>query len=160
MQPVAFIAQAGDRFETDLQVSRDGLLVELVGLTRQLDLAVQRLVRNAQQSAIGNAEAVSLRGDRGALHLNRDGAALREPFSAVGVMQLPVAIIGGDHGAGAHTLFEVCALHAGHFLRRLRKRELHLGDGRDRNFRRQHIVEHMVIAQISVREHEIADLLG
>ena len=40
-------AQARDRDDADLQVGGDGLFVELVGLARQFDLAVQRLVRDA-----------------------------------------------------------------------------------------------------------------
>ena len=44
--------------------------------------------------------------------------------------------------------------------RRLEQRHLHLGDRRQRNFDRQNVVEHVVVAQISVGEHIIADALG
>jgi hypothetical protein len=51
VQPVALVTQPGDGDNADLQVRRDGFLVELVGLPGQLDLAVERLVRDAQQRA-------------------------------------------------------------------------------------------------------------
>ncbi len=62
--------------DADLEVRADRLLVEVVGLAGQLDLAVERLVGDAQQRAVGDAEAIALRGDGGAFHLDRDRAAL------------------------------------------------------------------------------------
>jgi hypothetical protein len=46
--------------DADLHMLLDRALVEAVGLARQLDLAVERLVRDAQQGAVGHAEAVAL----------------------------------------------------------------------------------------------------
>ena len=48
---------------------------------------------------------------------------------------------------------------ARHDLRRLRHRDLHFGDRGDRDFRGQHVVQHMVVAQIGVRQDIVADPL-
>src|SRR5690606_36941824 len=45
------------RLNADLQMLGDRAFVETVGLSRQLDLAVQRLVRHAQQRPVRHAEA-------------------------------------------------------------------------------------------------------
>ena len=43
----------------------DRAFVESIGLAGELELAVERLVGDAQQGAIGHAEAIALRGDGG-----------------------------------------------------------------------------------------------
>src|SRR5580765_6178171 len=63
------LAQEVHGRHADLQVLADGAVVEGVGLAGQLDLAVQRLVGNAQQGAVGHPEAVPLGRDRGAFHV-------------------------------------------------------------------------------------------
>ena len=79
----------------------DRALVEGVGLARQLDLAVQRLVGHAEQRPVGHAEAVALGGDGGAFHVDGHRAALVEAQRRQGEAQLPVAVVGGDDRAGA-----------------------------------------------------------
>jgi hypothetical protein len=56
----------------------DCALVKAIGLARQLDLTVQRLVGHAKQGAVGHAEAITLRRDRGRFHVDRDRAGLVE----------------------------------------------------------------------------------
>jgi len=99
VQPVPFIAKARYRLKADLKMGCDGFLIEFVCLTRQLDLAMQWLVRNAEQGAIRNPETVSLGRNRRALHLDRNRAALGETLCARGIEKLPIAIISGDDGA-------------------------------------------------------------
>jgi hypothetical protein len=61
--------------DADLQVLADGAFIEGVGLAGQLDLAVQGLVGDAQQRAVGHPEAVALGGD-GALSMSMATARL------------------------------------------------------------------------------------
>ena len=56
----------------------DRAFIEAVRHARQFDLAVDRLVRDAQQHAVGHAHAEALRGDARAFHVHRDRARLRE----------------------------------------------------------------------------------
>ena len=88
-------------------------LVEGVGGARQLDLAVQRLVGDAQQRAVGHPQADSLGGDRAALHVDGDGARQVDAPPLLGVAQLPVAVVVGDDGAGAQALLQRLARLAG-----------------------------------------------
>ena len=100
-----------DRAHADAQVLVDALAVELVGHAGQLDLAVQRLVAHAQQGAVGHAEAEAVGRDGGAFHVERHRAALAEAaLRLVAGQQLPVAVVGAGHGAGAHDRLEVGAL--------------------------------------------------
>ena len=137
----------------------DGFLVETLGLAGQLDFAVQRLVGHAEQGAIGHPEPVTLRGDGGAFHIDTDGAAERQAARGMGVAQFPIAIIGGDDGAGTHALFQVRAGFAADDFGGLGQRQLHLGDGGDGDFGRQNRVQHMVVTQIGVGQHIVADPL-
>ena len=52
----------------------DRAVVEGVGRARQLDLAMQRLVGDAKQRAVGHAQPEALRRDGADLHVDRDGA--------------------------------------------------------------------------------------
>src|SRR5438105_1905088 len=56
-------AEQLDGSEADHQMLADGAVIEGIGGTRQFDLAVKRLVGNAQQRAIGDAQPIALRGD-------------------------------------------------------------------------------------------------
>ena len=76
------------------------------------------------------------------------------------VAQLPVAVVGGDHRAGAQPRLQRVAALAGDDLGRALQRQLDLGDRRDRDLRRQDVVQHMVVAQIGVGQHIVADGLG
>jgi uncharacterized protein len=76
MDARAGLLQQGDRLDADLEVLVHGPLVEGVGRARQLDLAMQRLVGDAEQGAVGHAQPVALRGDGARFHVDRDGARL------------------------------------------------------------------------------------
>ena len=93
--------------DADPQVLADRALVEGVGLAGQLDLAVQRLVGDAEQGPVGHPEAVALGGD-GADSMSMATARLwlkrkRRRTEA----KLPVAVVGGDHGAGPQALLQL-----------------------------------------------------
>src|SRR3569623_2170865 len=75
VQRAQLAAQQVDRLEADAQVLAHRALVEARGGAGQLDLAVQRLVGDAQQGAVGHAQAIALRRQRGALHVDGDAAA-------------------------------------------------------------------------------------
>jgi hypothetical protein len=70
--------------------------------------------------------------------------------------QLPVAVVGGGHRAGAHDALELVAGQPRHLGHRLLQRHLHLGQRRDRHPQRQLLVEHVVLAHIAVRQHVVA----
>ena len=63
MEAVAFLLEQRERLDADAQMLADGALVEGVGLAGELQFAVERLVGDAQQGAVGDAEAVALGGD-------------------------------------------------------------------------------------------------
>src|SRR3546814_9740527 len=83
----------------DLEVRGDRFLIEAVRLSGQLEFAVERLVADAEEGAIGDAEAVALRGDGGRFHVDADRARLREAQRRIGEAQFPVAVVGGDDRA-------------------------------------------------------------
>src|SRR5688500_8293339 len=58
-----FAPQLVARLDADPHMLADRALVEAVGLAGELQLAVERLVRDAEQRAIGDAEAIALAGD-------------------------------------------------------------------------------------------------
>src|SRR5882672_7763679 len=91
----AGLAQNADGLEADLQVLFHPLAVEGVGHSRELDLAMKRLVGDAQQRAVGHAQAEAVGGDGRALHVDGDGARLVEAAIELVVAQLPVAVVGG-----------------------------------------------------------------
>src|SRR4051812_41610977 len=74
-----------DRGDADAQMLGDGAFVEAVGLARQLDLAMDRLVRDAEQGAVRHAETEALGGERRRFHVDRDRAALAEAQRRTGV---------------------------------------------------------------------------
>ena len=72
---------------------------------------------------------------------------------------LPVAVVDGRDGAGAHDALQLEALEPGDLAHRLLERDLHLGERRDRHPERQVGVEHVVLAHIAVGEHVVAERL-
>src|SRR5579871_4019190 len=64
------------RLQPDLEMLPDALAVELACHSGELDLAVQRLVGDAEQGAVGHAEAIAVGGDRRRLHVECDRARL------------------------------------------------------------------------------------
>ena len=62
------------RRDADADVLGYRALVEAIGHARELDFAVQRFVRDAEERPVRNAKAVALRRDRARLHVNRNGA--------------------------------------------------------------------------------------
>src|SRR6266699_2437858 len=60
--------------QADLQVLADPLPIELASHAGELDLSVQRPVRNAEQRAVGYTEAETVGGDGRRFHVERNGA--------------------------------------------------------------------------------------
>ncbi|STR63419.1 Uncharacterised protein [Klebsiella michiganensis] len=75
MHVVAFGAQQVNRPNTNLQMFGNGPFIESVSLSRQLNLAVQRFIGDAQQGAVRNAEAIALGGNGCAFHIDSHRAA-------------------------------------------------------------------------------------
>ena len=121
---------------------------------------MQRLVRHAQQGAVGHAEAIALGGDGGAFHVDGDGAALVEAQGRFGIAQLPVPVVGGHDGAGAQAQLDLVARHAADRLGGVVQGALDLGDRGDGDIGRQHRVQHVIVAQIGVGQHIVADGLA
>ena len=88
-------------------------LVEGVGGARQLDLAVERLVGHTEERAVGNPQAVALRRDGAALHVDADGAGQVDPPPLLAEAELPVAVVVGHHRARAQAPLQVVAGLAG-----------------------------------------------
>ena len=75
MQP--FGRHGGELFhcpQPDLEVLVDLRLVKSRSHAGELELAMQRLVGDAEQGAVGYAEAEAVGGDGGRFHVERDGA--------------------------------------------------------------------------------------
>ena len=96
-----------------IRCSTDRSLVKRVGGAGQLDLAVERLVRDAEQRAVGDAQAIALGRDGAALHVDRDGAGEIDLPPLLAPAELPVAVVVGDDRAGAQALLQLVALFAG-----------------------------------------------
>ena len=107
---IALALEHAERLDSDPQVLADRPVVESVGLAGQLELAVERLVRHAQQGPVGDAEAIALGRDRRRFHVDRDRAALVEAPRREGVAKLPIAVVGGDHRARAQPLLELSSV--------------------------------------------------
>ncbi len=129
-------AQQVDGPNADLQMLRDGPLIKAVGLTGELDLTVQRLVRDAEQRAVGDAEAIALGGDGRALHIDSHRAAEIKAQRGSGIAQLPVTVVGGDHRPGTQPLLHFLARHPAHLLGGVVQGALHFGNAGDGNIRR------------------------
>src|SRR5437764_15379693 len=75
MQPLRFLVfEPLQRLQADLKMLTDALAVEFAGHPGELDFAVKRLVRDAEQGAIGNAETITVGSDGCRLHVQRDRA--------------------------------------------------------------------------------------
>ena len=119
-----------------------------------------RLVGHAEKGAVGDAEAKAVGGDGRALHVDRYGAAEIEAPEKLVEAKLPVAIVRGDDGAGAQPRLQILAVQSGDEGHRLLQRDLDLGDRRHRHPDRQILIEHMVVADIAVREDVVAEELA
>src|SRR4029077_14960846 len=93
VQPFPFLRlELLQRLETDLEVLSVSLGRELAGHARELDLAMQRLVRHAKQCAVGNPKTKAVRSDGGRFHVERDCTRLRQSADDGGmVAELPIA---------------------------------------------------------------------
>src|SRR3954447_12813929 len=70
MQALGFLElEPLERLQADLEMLTDASPVEFAGHAGELDFAVQRLVGDAQQSPVGDAEAVAVGGNRRGLHV-------------------------------------------------------------------------------------------
>ena len=137
----------------------DRPLVEGVGLAGQLDLAVERLVGDAQQRAVGHAEAIALGGDGRRFHVDRDRARLVEAQRQVvkRSSQLRSSVV--TTVPVRRRCFRAASV-AGDFAHAPAPAPAGLRRWRDRDLERQHVVEHMVVAQIGVGEDVVADRLA
>ena len=138
----------------------DGLIVKEIGLSRQLKLTMQGLVRDTQQCPVRHAETVALRRDGGAFHINGHRPRLVKAIGRLRIAQFPIAVVRGHHRAGAQPLLERLSGLAGDDLGGAVQGHLDLRNGRDRDFGAQHIVQNMIIAQIGVGQHIVADGLA
>src|SRR5438105_10297165 len=111
MQPLhRHFGQLLHRLDTDSKMLRHLPLVEFRRHAGQLQLAMQRLVGDAEQRAMGHPEAEAVGSDGGRLHVERDGSGLRQTLhrSAL-VAQFPVAVVDGGDCAGAHDALQIIA---------------------------------------------------
>ena len=76
------------------------------------------------------------------------------------VAQLPVAVVDGGHGAGAHDPFQVVAFVFGDVRHGLFQGHLDLGQRRNGHPDGQIVVQNVVFTEITVGEDEIAQPLG
>src|SRR5687768_1936681 len=129
MELGALAAELFAGLDPDLEMLGDRALVEAVGLAGKLELAVERLVRDAEQGPVWDAETIALRGECRALHVHADGAAEGEAQRRTREAQLPVAVIGGDDRAGAQAALEFLAGLARHHFGGAGERLLHFGNG-------------------------------
>ena len=114
------------RFQTDLKVLPDTLAIELIGHTGELNFTMEWLVRDAEQGAIGHAEAEAVSCDRRRFHIERDGARLRQTPDDGRIANLPVAIIYTCDRSGPHDALQLESREPGDFADRLLNRDLHL----------------------------------
>ena len=160
METVAFLAEPIERLDPDPEMLPDRAFVKGIGGAGQLELAVERLVADAQQGAVGNPKAVALRRDGRRFHVDRDRPALVEAQRGERVAKLPIAVVGGHDGAGAKALLDAVLVLPGDRQRSLEHRGLDLGDRRNRDFGRKHVVEDVVVAQIGMGEDIVANRLA
>src|SRR5712671_659955 len=75
------------------------------------------------------------------------------------VAELPVPVVDAGHRPGPHHPLELEPGQSRHFADGLLERNLHLGQRRNRHPQRQLLIEHMILAHISVRQDVVAELL-
>src|SRR5262249_39447412 len=77
MQPFRLLSlQLRHCLEADFEVLIDLPAVEFARHAGKLELTLQWLVRDAQERAVGHAEAKAVGGDGGRFHVERDGTRL------------------------------------------------------------------------------------
>ena len=135
----------------------DRALVEGVGRTRQFDFTVQRFVRHTQQRAVRDAQAITLGSNRAALHVHGNSTGQVDQRTLLSPAQLPVAVVIGQHGAGAQAFFQFVATLTGDLCSSLLQRQLDFSQGRNRNVRRHDPVKNAVATHIGMGQHVIAD---
>ena len=95
-----------ERVEAYLKMLADPSTVEFTSYAGELDLSMQRFVRDAERRAVGHAKAETIRCDGGELHVKRDGARLRQAANGRDVVaELPISVVDAGHRAGAHHPF-------------------------------------------------------
>ena len=72
------LAHDVDRFQANTQMLADALGIEGVGHAGQFDLAMQRLVGDAEQRAVRHAQAETVGRYGRRFHVHRDGTRLVE----------------------------------------------------------------------------------
>src|SRR5271157_914222 len=147
MQGIAAFLEQVESGKPDLQMLGNRGLVERARRPRQLDLAMQRLIGNAKQRAVGDAQAEALCRDGAALHVDGNGARQVDALPFLREAQFPIAVVVGDDGSGAQALLQRVARMprdlGGGFL----QRNLHLGQRRDRYAGRHQLVEDAILAE-------------
>ena len=113
MQAVPALLEQIECGKADLQMLGDRRLVESARRPRQLDLAMQRLVRDAKKRAVGHPQAKALGRNRAALHVDGDGAREVDALAFLREAQLPIAVVVGDDGARAEPLLQCVAAMSG-----------------------------------------------
>src|SRR5690606_9283025 len=119
MQRLSTLPQQLKSLQSNLQMLPHRCLVKCVGRTRQFVLAVERLVRDAEESAVRHAEAISIGSDRAAFHVDRNGAREIDPPPLLRVAQLPVPIVVGDDRSRPQPLLKPVTLLASDDRRRI-----------------------------------------
>src|SRR5579871_2636958 len=99
--------EAFERLHADLEMLADTLAIKLAGHPCELDFAVQRFVRDAEQGAVGNAETIAVGGNRRGLHVERNRARLRQPPYHRRAADFPIAVIDARDRSGAHQPLEL-----------------------------------------------------
>src|SRR6059058_2223410 len=123
MQALGFLVlETFERLQADLEMLTDASPVEFAGHAGEFDFAVQRLVGDAQQGAVGDAEAIAVGGNRRGLHVERDGAGLRQPSNERRATDFPIAIVDAGNRSGAHHPLELKAGQPGHLADRFLQR--------------------------------------
>ena len=116
VQAIACLTQQIAGLYSDLKMCGNRFFVKTVGLARQFDFAVQRLIRHTEQRSIRHPEAVALRSDRCGLHVYGDGTALGKSQRRGRVAQLPIAVVGCHHRTGTHPSLQICAARSRYML--------------------------------------------
>ena len=122
------------------------LLIEGVGHAGQFDLAVQRAIRRTKQRPVWDTVAIAIGGNRCAFHVNGNSARRIEVEGIVFEIELPVTVIGCDNGTGSQERFELAVIDAGNIAHGICQGELHFGERRQRDMRRQVTIQDVVHA--------------
>ena len=118
---------------------------------------MQGLVRDAQKRAIGDAEAVTVRSNGRAFHIQCHRTGLAEALHGAGlVAQFPVAIVDGGNCARAHDAFKLVPFKLSNLGHGILKRDLDFGKRRDGDPNGQVVIKDVILAQVGVRKDEVA----